>query len=172
MSEHDPAPEDRAPVEAEDTDFDSLTEELEAARQQAASHLDDLKRVAADFENYRKRVARESQETLSRAAERVVQGLMPVLDSFDAALAATPQTEHERRLYSGMLNTREQLLKALEAEGLEVIATVGEPFDPEVHEPAGAPDGNGPLVVEAELRRGYRLNGRLLRPALVSLEAE
>jgi molecular chaperone GrpE len=175
MSDHDLTPED-SPThdegQGEETDFDSLTEELEAARQQAASHLDDLKRVAADFENYRRRMARESEATLNRAAERVVQGLMPVLDSFDAALATAPRTDAERRLYSGMVNTREQLLKALEAEGLQVIPTVGEPFDPEVHEPAGAPGGDGPLVVGAELRRGYRLNGRLLRPALVSLDSE
>jgi molecular chaperone GrpE len=70
-----------------------------------------------------------------------------------------------------MLNTREQLLSSLKNEGLDVIATIDQPFDPEVHEPVGAPTGDGELVVSEELRRGYRLNGKVLRAALVVLES-
>jgi molecular chaperone GrpE len=97
---------------------------------------------------------------------------MPVLDSFDAGLGVEPTTEAERLLYSGLLNTREQLVRSLEAEGLQVIPTIGEPFDPAIHEPVGPPTGTGKLVVSEEHRRGYRLRDRVLRPALVSLEAE
>ena len=156
--------------EAQEADL--LLAELEAARQQAASHLEDLKRVAADFENYRRRVAKESENTLNRAAERVVKGLIPALDSFDAALQVQPETETERQMYAGMLNTREQLLKSLGAEGLDVIPTVGEPFDPEFHEPIAAPDGEGNLIVAQEVRRGYRLGEKLIRAAMVTLELE
>jgi molecular chaperone GrpE len=127
--------------------------------------------VAADFDNYRKRTTRESAVMFDRATEKVVGGLMPVLDSFDAALGSEPQTETEQQLYSGMLNTREQLLDALKREGLEVIPTIDEPFDPEMHEPVGAPGGDGQLIVTEELRRGYRLNGKVLRAALVVLES-
>jgi molecular chaperone GrpE len=95
---------------------------------------------------------------------------MPVLDSFDAALATKAESETERLLLSGMVNTREQLLKVLEQEGLQVVPTVGEAFDPEIHEPVGAPDGATDLVVSEELRRGYRLKERVLRPAMVMLE--
>ena len=144
---------------------------LEESRDEATSYLDDLRRVAADFDNYRKRTTREQAVVLDRAAERVVSELMPVLDSFDAALATEPATDAERQLLSGMINTREQLLKALEQEGLEVVPSVGEPFDPEIHEPVGAPGGTKDLVVAQELRRGYRLKGRVLRPAMVMLEA-
>ena len=144
--------------------------EVRKARDDATSYLDDLKRVAADFDNYRKRSMREQAAMLDLATEKVVRGLMPVLDSFDAALTAEPQTESGRQLYSGLINTREQLLKALETEGLEVIPSIGEVFDPEIHEPVGAPGGNGQLVVSSELRRGYRLNGKVLRAALVVLE--
>jgi molecular chaperone GrpE len=148
-----------------------LLEEVDKARGEADSYLDDLKRVAADFDNYRKRSMRDQAATLDRAAERVVRNLLPVLDTFDAALSAEPKSDSERQLYSGMLSTREQLLSALKAEGLEVIPTIDEPFDPEVHEPAGAPTGgNGVLVVIDELRRGYRLNGKVVRPALVSVD--
>jgi molecular chaperone GrpE len=147
-----------------------LLGELATAREEAGAYLDDLKRVAADFDNYRKRTTKEAAVMLDRATEKVVRGLMPVLDSFDAALAVEPRTETEQKLYAGMLNTRAQLLDALTGEGLEVIPTIGEVFDPEVHEPAGAPDGDGTLVVAQELRRGYRLRGKVLRAALVTLE--
>jgi len=168
---NDPQQDQEETVDAE-VDIDGLFADLQTARDEAAERLDDLKRVAADFENYRKRVAKDSEATLDRATERIVVGLMPVLDSFDAALTTTPDSDTERLLYSGMLNTREQLLKALEDEGLEVIPSVGETFDPEVHEPIGAPDGTGRLIVAEELRRGYRVRGKLLRAALVMLEAE
>jgi molecular chaperone GrpE len=149
-----------------------LLRELATAREEATSYLDDLKRVAADFDNYRKRTTRDNSVMLDRATEKVVNGLMPVLDSFDAALDAEAQTETEKKLYSGILNTREQLLSALKGEGLEVIPTVDEPFNPEIHEPAGAPGGNGSLVVTKELRRGYRLRGKVLRAALVVVDVD
>ena len=148
-----------------------LLAHLEEARDEATSYLDDLKRVAADFDNYRKRTTREQAVIIDRAAERVVKELMPVLDSFDAALNTEPATDAERQLLSGMINTREQLLKALQQEGLEVIPSIGEPFDPEIHEPVGAPANSTDLVVSEEVRRGYRLKGRVLRPAMVMLEA-
>jgi len=150
--------------------IEMLIRELATTRDEATSYLDDLKRVAADFDNYRKRTTRDSAAMLDRATERVIQGLLPVLDSFDAALSAEPQTETGQQLYSGMINTREQLLNALKAEGLEVIPTIDERFDPEIHEPVGAPGGSGDLVVADELRRGYRLRGKVLRAALVVVE--
>jgi molecular chaperone GrpE len=156
--------------EDKDEAIEVLLGRLEQSRDEATSYLDDLKRVAADFDNYRKRSTREQAATLDRAAERVVRELMPVLDSFDAALATKAESETERLLLSGMINTREQLLKVLEQEGLEVVPTVGEAFDPEIHEPVGAPDGATDLVVSEELRRGYRLKERVLRPAMVMLE--
>ncbi|MGD2102001.1 MAG: nucleotide exchange factor GrpE [Acidimicrobiia bacterium] len=149
---------------------DVLLSELKSAREEAGSYLDDLRRVAADFDNYRKRTTKEASVMLDRATEKVVRGLMPVLDTFDAALDTQPQTDSERQMYAGMLNTREQLLDSLKSEGLEVIPTIDEKFDPEIHEPAGAPAGDGSLVVVEELRRGYSLRGKVLRAALVVLE--
>lgn len=142
------------------------------ARAEAASHLDDLKRVAADFENFRRRAAREQSETTQRAAERFLLELLPVLDTFDAALAIETSSEAEEKLLAGMRRTHEQLLSILDAHGLEIVASVGEEFDPEVHEPVMTAEGEGRLIVDQELRRGYRLKDRLVRPALVSLERE
>lgn len=157
--------------EDKDEAIDMLLREVASARDEASTYLDDLKRVAADFDNYRKRTTRDSSEMFQRATEKVVRSLMPVLDTFDAAVDAEPKTDTEKQLYSGMLNTREQLLNALKDQGLEVISTIDEAFDPEVHEPVGAPDRDGDLVVTQELRRGYRLNGKVLRAALVVVEA-
>lgn len=142
------------------------------ARDEATSYLGDLKRVAADFDNFRKRTMREQSHVLDRAAERVIQKLLPALDSFDAALSIDVEPAAGGPLLAGMENTREQLLTALGEEGLRVVPTVGEKFDPAVHEPVGAPVGDGVLVVSQELRRGYVLNDRLIRPALVTLAHE
>jgi molecular chaperone GrpE len=158
--------------EEKDEAIEMLLREVVKARDDATTYLDDLKRVAADFDNYRKRSLREQAATLERAAESVIRELLPILDTFDASLGFEPKTDSEQQFYTGMINTREQLLKALEAHGLEVIPTVGESFDPELHEPVGAPEGNGELIVTEELRRGYRLNGKVLRAALVALEAK
>jgi molecular chaperone GrpE len=142
------------------------------SRDEATSYLDDLKRVAADFDNFRKRTMREQSVVLDRAAERVIQKLLPALDSFDAALSIKVESDAGKQLMAGMERTREQLLNALAEEGLTVVPTVGEKFDPEVHEPVGAPTGNGQPVVDEELRRGYVLNERLVRAALVTLESQ
>ncbi|HVR31179.1 MAG TPA: nucleotide exchange factor GrpE [Acidimicrobiia bacterium] len=140
------------------------------ARSEAGRYLDDLRRVAADFDNYRKRATRDQHTIVERAAERVLSSMLPVLDSFDAALAIEATTETEQQLLRGMRSTHSQLMDVLAKEGLEAIPSVGEPFDPEVHEAVMTSGGDGPLVVATELRRGYRLRGRVLRAALVALE--
>ncbi|MGQ0847635.1 MAG: nucleotide exchange factor GrpE [Actinomycetota bacterium] len=142
------------------------------ARQDADQYLDDLRRVAADFDNYRKRSQRELAGVLERAAERVVRELLPVLDSFDAAMATEPRSETEEKLLAGMRSTHAQLLDALAKEGLQPIPSWDETFDPEIHEAVMTTgEGNGPLIVTEELRRGYRLRGKVLRAALVAVTA-
>ncbi len=139
------------------------------AQDEAQQYLDDLKRVAADFDNYRKRTQREMAENVERASQRVVAGLLPVLDSFDLAVAHEPETDSEAKLLGGVNGTRQQLLDALTREGLEVIPSVGELFDPAVHEAVtmeGTPEH--PVVV-GEIRRGYTLHGRVIRAALVAV---
>lgn len=161
-------------IELPDSDEEAiavLLHALKTTQEEASNYLTDLKRVAADFDNYRKRTMREQTVMLDRAAERVIQKLLPALDSFDAAVSIEVESEAGRNLLAGMLGTREQLLSALAEEGLQVIPTVGEEFDPEVHEPVGAGEGNGKLVVSQELRRGYQLKDRLVRAALVTVES-
>jgi molecular chaperone GrpE len=139
---------------------------LATARRAADSYLDDLQRVAAEFENFRKRAARERDEIVARSSQRVVHALLPVLDSFGQAFAHQAQTPGEEQILAGVRGTFHQLVDTLGKEGLEMIPTVGEDFDPEVHE-AVAGGGDGDLMVVEELRSGYTLKGRVLRPAMV-----
>ncbi len=148
-----------------------LLAELGEARDAAESYLDDLQRVVADFDNYRKRIQREQKETVARASERVVVNLLAVLDSFDVAFTHDPQTPAEEKLIAGMRSTYQLLLDVLSKEGLEPIVAEGVPFDPEVHEAVQAPqEGDGTLIVSQELRRGYTLAGRVVRPAMVAVD--
>jgi molecular chaperone GrpE len=150
-----------------------LLEALAQAQSEATSYLDDLQRVAADFDNYRKRTQRDLTSSIERASERVVERILPVLDTFDAALATDAETPTEQKLLDGMLGTRDQLLEVLKAEGMEVIATIGEPFDPEVHEAVIATgDGAEAIVVSSEMRRGYKLKDKVIRAALVAVNHE
>lgn len=145
---------------------------LLASRQEAGEYFETMQRVAAEFDNFRKRAERDRIELVLRATQRLVTDVLPTLDSFDAALAYEPQTPAEEKILDGMRSTRAGLLDLLQAEGLEPISAAGAPFDPAVHEAVSGPtaEGNGHLVVATELRRGYVLAGRVLRAALVTVE--
>lgn len=142
------------------------------ARQESGEYLETMQRIAAEFDNFRKRVERDRTELIQRATQRLITDMLPTLDSFDAALAFEPQTPAEEKILDGMRSTRAQLLDLLHAEGLETIATDNTPFDPAVHEAVSGPSlqGEGELMVAGELRRGYTLNGLVLRAALVAVE--
>ncbi len=137
--------------------------ELEAERD---SYLADLQRVAADFDNYRKRAARDQEGLVARAHERLVKELLPVLDDLERALQAAEEHE-EAKLEDGVRLVHRNLAEALEREGLAEIETDGR-FDPHVHEallsqPSDADEGSVIDVVQ----KGYRLGDRVLRPARV-----
>jgi molecular chaperone GrpE len=150
-----------------------LLKELAEAREEAGLYLADLKRVAADFDNFRKRMLRDQAENIERASQRVVVGLMPTIDTLEAALSTEAETPAEKKLLDGVRGTLTLLLDTLAKEGLEPIPTVGAGFNPELHEAVLAPEpGDGRLIVTQEMRRGYTLKGRLLRAALVAVDHE
>ncbi len=146
-----------------------LLRELMEARQESGELLEDLQRIAADFANFRKRTERDQMENVLRASQRVIESLLPALDGFDAALAYEPKTAGEEQMLEGMRSTHTLLLDALAGEGFEPIAADdGVAFDPAVHEAVSGPgEGEGDLVVSQEMRRGYVMRGRVIRPALV-----
>lgn len=145
---------------------------LEAAREEARSHLEHLQRLQADFDNFRKRADREQARAVDLAARPVMERMLEVLDDFEMAFAALPgdgpTPEGFRR---GMELLYAKLVESLRTEGLERIAALGEPFDPTVHEALmQTGDGDSDPVVAEVFRQGYRLNGTVLRPASVRVE--
>ncbi len=133
---------------------------LEAVIQQRDEYLSALMRLQADFENYKKRIIKQQTEHLERAAEGLVEKLLPVLDTADLALAHGGG-EDIKQIMSA-------LTSALDREGLERIDPAGGPFDPTLHDAvAHEPGDGGPQEVAEVLRAGYRWKGRVLRPAMV-----
>jgi len=144
-----------------------LLGELAEARQETGELLANLQRVAAEFDNYRKRVERDQTENVLRAGQRVIERLLPALDSFDAALATEAASDAETRMLEGMKSTYTQMIDALAGEGFEPIDAVGKPFDPALHEAVSVTPGDGEQIVDQELRKGYTMRGRVIRPSLV-----
>jgi len=153
-------------VEALERELERLSERLGAAEVQREEYLNDAKRVAAEFDNYRKRAARDQESLVTRAHERLVKELLPVLDDLERALEAAAEHE-EAKLEEGVRLVERQLRAVLEREGLVEIDTDGT-FDPHVHEalltqPSQAQDGSILQVIQ----KGYRLGDRVVRPARV-----
>ena len=158
-----------AAVAAAEAAVESDLSQLEQLEGERAELVDTLRRVQADFENYRKRMLREQTTLVERATERLVEDLLPVLDSFDGALGSlgegdSPETEKVR---DGVVSIRSQLVSVLEKVGLARIDAAGEVFDPNEHEAVMQDGGEGEPHVAEVLRTGYRLKGRVLRPAMV-----
>lgn len=129
-----------------------------------------LQRVQADFENFRKRTMRDQAAQVDRAAETLIEQLLPVLDSFELAVLNVPEDDLDdssQKLRKGVELVYAELLSVLEKAGLERIDPVGTPFDPEEHE-AVMREGDGQVVTEV-MRTGYRLKGRVVRPAMVKV---
>lgn len=124
-------------------------------------------RVQADFENYKKRVQRDQAEVSERGAALLVEQLLPVLDNFDLALLNLDEADDKVR--KGVELVYADFVAVLERAGLERIPTDGQPFDPEVHEAVLHEPGEGDPTVVETMRSGYRLKGRVLRPAMVKV---
>jgi len=140
-------------------------EDLAAVVAARDDYLDSLRRLQADFENYKKRMQRQQAELSERAAEKLVEKLLPALDNFDLAMAHAEAD-------AGLDPVYRSLLGVLEGAGLERLDPAGQPFDPNehdavLHEEGG--DSPAPEVIEV-LRAGYRWKGRVLRPAMVKVK--
>ena len=165
MSTEDPRVEEPAETleQAEEAVEQDLTDVARIAAERD-DYLDALKRLQADFENYKKRVLKQQTEHLERAAESLVEKLLPVLDTFDLA------TRHGGE---GLDQVQGQLMAALEKEGLERVDPLGKPFDPNESDAVAHEEGDGdssPPVVSEVMRTGYRFKGKLLRPAMVKVK--
>jgi len=162
QSQRKPTP-TRAELEKRISSLEEYAAVLEKERDE---YLDDLRRLAADFENYRKRAARDQESLVARAHERLVKELLPVLDDLERALEAAEEHE-EAKLEDGVRLVHRELRDALAKEGLVEIESNAQ-FDPHVHEallsqPSAEDDG---AILEV-IQKGYRLGDRVLRPARV-----
>jgi len=156
-------------------DVETITPaELEALKgraEKADEHWQRLLHTTADFDNFKKRAAREKQEAIRYANEGLLEKLVPVMDNFDAALTAAQSNTpgSAQSLQTGVAMIFQQLKKALTESGLEEVDAAGQVFDPNLHEAvsqqdsAEVPEGS----VLQQLRKGYKLRDRLLRPATV-----
>jgi molecular chaperone GrpE len=151
---------------------DAFEVEIEAsdAERERDEYLDALQRLQAEFENYRKRVAKSSEDAATRAAGGIVATLLPVLDAFDLALAHFEESDSDEA--AALVQARGLLLETLRKEGLERIDAVGVGFDPQVHDAVVhvEGDGEGDQVIDEVLRAGYLWKGAVLRPAMVKVK--
>jgi molecular chaperone GrpE len=142
---------------------------LEAAKAEAQKNRDQLLRVAADFDNYKKRSRRELGDAVKVGREDLLRDLLPVFDNLERASAHAGTASDVKALAEGISMVQRQFVDVLGKLGVERVASVGEPFDPAVHEAVQHLETGefAPGVVAAELQAGYRMGGRVLRPALV-----
>ena len=146
-------------------------EELKTRAIKGDENWERLLRTTADFDNFKKRAARERQDAIKFANESLIQKLIPVLDNFEVATAAAQNSSADglKSLQDGVNMIQSQLRSALVENGLEEVDATGKPFDPNLHEAvsqqesADVPEGH----VLQQLRKGYKLRERLLRPATV-----
>lgn len=158
----------QAEVEAEE---DAIAADLAKARAEAESYLDDLRRLQADFDNYRKRTLREQTARTASASQALVARLLPVLDNFELAVSSAERSRDFDRMLKGVEMVFGELREVLESEGLVRIEAEGKPFDPERHEAVIAveEEDTEPGMVVDIVRAGYELRGKVLRPAMVKV---
>ncbi len=163
-----------ASAEAEEVAVEEDLDELGLLAKERDEFREMAQRLQADFENYRKRMARQGEEVATRLAADLISSLLPVLDAFDLAQAHASDDGEQSVEGKALLQARSLLLDTLTKAGLEPVPGSGEPFDPQVHDAvAHAEDeegaGSGPVVDEV-LRAGYSWRGTVLRPAMVRVK--
>jgi len=147
-----------------------VVDDLEALVLERDELLDTSRRLQADFENYRKRVIREQTALVARSTEGLVEQLLPVLDAFELAMLNLDDAEIDVvKVRKGVDLVYAELLAVLEKAGLSRIEGRGRPFDPMEHEAVLHDDGDGDPIVADVMRTGWRLKGRVLRPAMVKV---
>ena len=154
--------------------IETLRTELETARQGSDEYVAALQRERAEFQNFRRRTAEERLRDLGLAGEDLIRKVLAVADDFDRAIEARPPSIAHDPWFEGIAAIDRKLRLLLESEGVTAIdAAAGKPFDPREHEAiANVPDtGRAEGEIVEEVRRGYRLRDRVLRPALVAVAA-
>ncbi len=155
-----------APEVAEAEDIDSLKQTLAEEKTKAEGYLANWQRTQADFINYKRRSEQEKEEIGKFANATLILSLLPILDDSERAFNSIPNRIAKLSWVDGIRLIERKLQATLEAQGLSQIKTIGEPFDPNLHEAAMHGKGKEGIVIE-ELQKGYKLHDRVIRPAMV-----
>ena len=156
-------------VEPGEVEAGQVVADIDLLQRERDDLLGTSQRLQADFENYRKRVLREQTALVERATVGLIEQLLPVVDSFELAVKNIGNDSDVESLRKGVELVYAELIGVLERAGLEPIAALGEPFDPNVHEAVMQDEGAGEPRVGGVLRSGWKLKGRVLRPAMVKV---
>jgi len=148
--------------------LDEIKQQLTEVTEEKDEYLNKLKRLKADFVNYRNRAKKEKQQIEAKTKIEIISSLLPVIDNFERALKSV---DEDSEFLSGVKMIHKQLIDVLKKEGLEVIDTEGEEFDPAYHEAVmqvEAEDVDSGFIVE-EIQRGYMMEDKVVRPAMVKV---
>ncbi len=153
---------------------DTLQERVRQLEQEVNHNRDQYLRAAADLKNFKRRTEEERANLIRNATAGLIMKLLPILDDFDLAMQHVPSEVAETSWFNGLLSMQRKLQTVLEGEGVKPIEAQGQPFDPNfhdavMHEDAG-PEQAG--KVTADLRKGYTLHDRVIRPSMVKVGQE
>ena len=170
-------PEEEVPLKREDKKVkkksakEELKAQLEAKEKEAQENLDKYLRAKAELENYKKRIEKEKAETIRYCNENIIREILPVVDNLEMALKHGQDSGNSKSLIEGVEIVLNQFLKGLEKFGVASFSSVGEEFDPNIHEAMMQveSDNHNPNSIISEFQKGYFLNERLLRPAKVTV---
>jgi molecular chaperone GrpE len=156
-------------IEDQEIDIETLQNQLEKQKEKAQTNLDAALRAQAEMENLRKRTARDVENAHKYALEKFVNELLPIMDSLELGLSAAESAENIDDLREGMTLTMKMFSSAMEKFNVKTIDPAGEKFNPEQHEAVSMQEieGTESGTVAMVMQKGYELNGRLVRPAMV-----
>ncbi|MBI5746380.1 MAG: nucleotide exchange factor GrpE [Nitrospirae bacterium] len=157
--------------ETPEMEIERLRREVPKKDEELRSLNDKYLRICADFENYKKRNMKEQMESARYANEKILKELLPAIDNLERAILHSKETSDLKGLVEGVELTYKQFLDSLGRFGVKVVRSIGEPFDPSRHQALGQveSDKHDENIVIQELQKGYLLEDRILRPALVNI---
>jgi len=155
----------------EEKNKEKLEEKLKECQKQKEEFLNGWKKERADFLNYKKEEMERIGELIKYANEGLILKFLPILDNLEIAEKKLPESLKKEENVRGILQIKKQILDFLKTQGVEEIKSIGEKFNPNFHEVVEEikKEGCGPGMIVEEIQKGYKINGRLLRPAKVKI---
>jgi molecular chaperone GrpE len=152
----------------------SLASDLKTSREEAKKNYDLYVRSLAELDNFKKRITKEAEDNRKFANEDLIKALIPVIDNLDRALSHGEDEQNSGAILEGVKMVHKQLMDALVKYGVQEVAALGEPFDPNFHQALMQVKTNAspPNTVVSEISKGYLLNGRLIRPSMVGVSVK